>query len=166
MLQTAIIWTALDFLLATEIRSDILAGCSSEITNTSNFFCVEEMRLYSDCRADYHADAIKYFQDCPLVEPRSCSCGQRLKSTFSRTESCHHCGTVPPCHCATVPLRAATTAIHCHCHHCLPLGPGAIIATRAPVILDKRSIKDRVVCDASGGKQDGVDGCSKSVILW
>ena len=63
-------------------------------------------------------------------------------------------------------LRAATTAIHCHCHHCHPLGTGAIIATRAPVILDKRSVKDRVVCDASGGKQDGVDGCSKSVILW
>ena len=152
MLQTATIWTALYFLLATEIRSDILAGCSSEITNTSNFFCVEEMHLYSDCRAD----AIKSLQDCPLeclVEPRSCSCGQRLKSTFSRAESCHHCGTVPPCHCATVPLRAATTAIHWD-HH------------RAPVILDKRSIKDLVFCDASGGKQDGVDGCSKSVILW
>ena len=46
-----------------------------------------------------------------------------------------------------------TTAIHWY-HH------------RAPVILDERSVKDLVVCDASGGKQDGVGGCSKSVILW
>ena len=64
MLQTATIWTALNFLLATEIRSDILAGCSSEIMNTSNSFCVEEMHLYSDCRAD----AIKSLQDCRWAE--------------------------------------------------------------------------------------------------
>ena len=137
MLQTATIWTALNFLLATEIRSDILAGCSSEITNTSNFFCVEEMHLYSDCRAD----AIKSLQDCRWAEIMQLRSAAEIH--FLQDWE------LPP----LVDGETATTAIHWD-HH------------RAPVILDKRSVKDRVVCDASGGKQDGVDGCSKSVILW
>ena len=44
---------------------------------------------------------------------------------------------------------------------------GTIIARQSSSINGaSRSIKDLVGCDASGGKQDGVDGCSKSVILW
>ena len=72
-------------------------------------------------------------------------------------------------------LRAATTVAQCHratvplCHWELPPLPstGTIIARQSSSINGaSRSIKDLVGCDASGGKQDGVDGCSKSVILW